>query len=177
MKFEIHKLWKILTEMLNFIVWWCWIHGPPLKIILSTSNLIWPSYKIQATIFYKSFDLTKCSIKQISRQSDYHTNKKETCKLNLPPKKQYICLPQCIFHPPSSFWVALTDLLHPSQARASKQAESATQKEEGGWKMHWGQKICCKGISSPTLKNGWCNIPLDWKCSDKHLFAIFTDFH
>ena len=25
--------------------------------------------------------------------------------------------------------------------------------------LHWGSKICCKGISSPTLKNVWRNIP------------------
>ena len=25
--------------------------------------------------------------------------------------------------------------------------------------MHWGRQICCKGKSSPTLKNEWHNIP------------------
>ena len=32
-------------------------------------------------------------------------------------------------------------------------------KKREGKKLHWGHKICCKRISSPTLKNEWRNIP------------------
>ena len=39
-------------------------------------------------------------------------------------------------------------------------------------KLHCGSKICCKWISSPTLKNEWRNIPLSiwlWQSIRKHL--------